>query len=337
MKDCDIYNVRRICVAPMMNWTDRHCRYFHRQLSRHVYLYTEMITSNALLFGNVARHLSFLPQENPIALQLGGSDPDELARCAKLAECWGYNEVNLNCGCPSERAQRGSFGACLMKEATLVANCVKAICDKVSIPVTVKHRTGVDRVDNYGFVRDFVGTVARSGCRVFIVHARNAVLHGLSPKKNREIPELKYDYAYRLKSDFSGFEIIINGGIKTLHEAYKHLRYVDGVMIGREFYYNPYLLAYVDKLFYNPLAPVRTRSEVEQAIVNYVCTEHTRGTYIGAITRHILGLYRDQPGARGWRRILSDQKNLYTGNLHIFDQAHAYIKRQSNQARPHSE
>ncbi|CBW75341.1 NIFR3-like protein [Mycetohabitans rhizoxinica HKI 454] len=219
MTDFNAHRARRICVAPMMDWTDRHCRYFHRQLSRHVYLYTEMVTTGALLFGDVARHLSFTPQEAPIALQLGGSEPDELARCAKLSEQWGYDEVNLNCGCPSERVQRGAFGACLMKEATLVADCVKAMCDAVAVPVTVKHRIGVDAIDDYGFVRDFVGTVAQGGCRVFIVHARNAILKGLSPKENREIPPLKYDYAYRLKRDFPEFEIVINGGIKTLDEG----------------------------------------------------------------------------------------------------------------------
>ncbi|WP_225721684.1 tRNA dihydrouridine(20/20a) synthase DusA [Candidatus Vallotiella sp. (ex Adelges kitamiensis)] len=323
MRYFETHHARRICVAPMMDCTDRHCRYFHRKLSRHVYLYTEMVTSRALLFGNIARHLSIMPEENPIALQLGGSDPGELARCAKLAECWGYDEVNLNCGCPSERVQRGAFGASLMKEATLVANCVQAICDRVTIPITVKHRIGVDEIDNYEFVRDFVGTVAQGGCRVFIVHARNAMLHGLSPKENREIPELKYDYAYRLKRDFSEFEIIINGGIKTLHEAHEHLHYVDGVMIGREFYHNPFLLADVDKFFYNPSAVVRTRSEVEQEMIEYICAEYARGIHISAITRHILGLYRNQPGARKWRRALSDPQKLSTGILHTFDKAYA--------------
>ncbi|UDG83019.1 tRNA dihydrouridine(20/20a) synthase DusA [Candidatus Vallotia lariciata] len=325
MRDFDTNCARRICVAPMMDWTDRHCRYFHRQLSRHVYLYTEMITTSALLFGDIARHLFFMPQENPIALQLGGSEPNELAHCAKLAEWWGYDEINLNCGCPSERVQRNAFGACLMKEATLVTDCVKAICDKVTIPVTVKHRIGVNGVNNYGFVRDFVGTVAQGGCHVFIVHARNAILHGLSPKKNREIPELKYNYAYRLKHDFPKFEIIINGGIKTLHEASTHLRYVDGVMIGRQFYHHPYLLADVDRCFYSPSAAVKTRSTVELAMREYIYAEHARGTYIGAITRHMLGLYRNQPGAKSWRRILSDPQQLSTGNFRILDEAHAQI------------
>ncbi|WP_323072430.1 tRNA dihydrouridine(20/20a) synthase DusA [Mycetohabitans endofungorum] len=325
MTHFDAHRARRICVAPMMDWTDRHCRYFHRQLSRHVYLYTEMVTTGALLFGDVARHLSFMPQEAPIALQLGGSEPDELARCAKLAERWGYDEVNLNCGCPSERVQRGAFGACLMKEATLVADCVKAMCDAVAMPVTVKHRIGVDAIDDYEFVRDFVGTVAQGGCRVFIVHARNAILKGLSPKENREIPPLKYDYAYRLKHDFPEFEIVINGGIKTLDEAREHLHYVDGVMIGREAYHNPFLLADVDRRFYEPSALVRTRGEIEQAMIEYLRAEQARGTYIGAVTRHMLGLYRDQPGARGWRRVLSDHRKLATGDPRIFDEARAML------------
>src|SRR5712664_743369 len=214
---------RRVSVAPMMDWTDRHCRSFHRILTRHTWLYTEMVTTGALLHGDVARHLDFNQEEHPVALQLGGSEPSDLAQCAKLGQQWGYDEINLNCGCPSERVQRGAFGACLMAEPALVADCVKAMRDAVTIDVTVKHRIGIDDVASYDFVRDFVGAVAQAGCDTFIVHARNAVLKGLSPKQNREVPPLKYDFAYRLKQDFPGLEIIVNGGVKTQAEIDLHL------------------------------------------------------------------------------------------------------------------
>ncbi|WP_440130253.1 tRNA dihydrouridine(20/20a) synthase DusA [Trinickia symbiotica] len=318
---------RRVSVAPMMDWTDRHCRYFHRLISRHTWLYTEMVTTGALLFGDVARHLAFTDDEAPVALQLGGSEPEDLARAARLGEQWGYDEINLNCGCPSERVQRGAFGACLMKEPRLVADCVKAMRDAVTtVPVTVKHRIGVDDVEDYAFVRDFVGTVAEAGCRVFIVHARNAILKGLSPKENREIPPLKYDYAYRLKRDFPELEIVINGGIKTLDEVEAHLQHVDGVMLGREAYHNPYLLAEVDKRFYGSDAVAVTRDEVEAGLIAYCATELARGTYLGAITRHALGLHRGVSGSRGWRRVLSDSKRLAAADLSIFDEARAHLR-----------
>jgi tRNA-dihydrouridine synthase A len=316
---------RRVSVAPMMDWTDRHCRSLHRLVSRHTWLYTEMVTTGALLHGDVARHLAFTPDEAPVALQLGGSEPADLARSAKLGEQWGYDEINLNCGCPSERVQRGAFGACLMKEPALVADCVKAMRDAVSIPVTVKHRIGVDEVEDYAFVRDFVGTVAEAGCEVFIVHARNAILKGLSPKENREIPPLKYEYAYRLKRDFPRLEISINGGIKTLDEVEAHLEHVDGVMLGREAYHNPFLLAEVDARFYGAATPLRTREEIEADLIEYARAELARGTYLGAITRHALGLYRGVAGARGWRRVLSDSRRLATGDLAIFDEARAHL------------
>jgi tRNA-dihydrouridine synthase A len=317
---------RRVSVAPMMDWTDRHCRYFHRLISRHTWLYTEMVTTGALLHGDVARHLAFTEEEAPVALQLGGSEPEDLARAAKLGERWGYDEINLNCGCPSERVQRGAFGACLMKEPQLVADGVRAMRDAVSIPVTVKHRIGVDDVEDYAFVRDFVGTVAEAGCDVFVVHARNAILKGLSPKENREIPPLKYDYAYRLKRDFPGLEIIINGGIKTLDEVGEHLRHVDGVMLGREAYHNPFLLADVDARFYGAHGPAKTRDEVEAGLIAYCADELARGTYLGAITRHALGLYRGVAGARGWRRVLSDSKRLTMADLSIFEEARAHLR-----------
>lgn len=317
---------RRVSVAPMMDWTDRHCRSIHRLISRHTWLYTEMVTTGALLHGDVARHLAFSPEEQPVALQLGGSEPADLAKCAKLGEQWGYDEINLNCGCPSERVQRGAFGACLMNEPQLVADCVKAMRDAISIPVTVKHRIGVDAVEDYAFVRDFVGTVADAGCEVFIVHARNAILKGLSPKENREIPPLKYEFAYQLKRDFPHLEISINGGIKTLDEVEEHLKHVDGVMLGREAYHNPYVLANVDARFYGAGNAAPSREEVEAGLIDYACAELARGTYLGSITRHALGLYRGAAGARGWRRVLSDSRRLATGDLTVFDEARTRLR-----------
>jgi tRNA-dihydrouridine synthase A len=234
----------------MLDWTDRHCRYFHRLLSKNALLYTEMVTTGALVHGDVARHLRFDAFEQPVALQLGGSDPADLAHCARLAEEWGYSEINLNCGCPSERVQRGAFGACLMNEPQLVADGVKAMVDVVSVPVTVKHRIGIDQVESYDFVRDFVGCVSQAGCGTFIVHARNAWLKGLSPKDNREIPPLRYDWAYRLKRDFPGLVIVINGGITTTEQVQTHLTQVDGVMLGREAYHNPWWLSQWDDAFF---------------------------------------------------------------------------------------
>lgn len=309
-----------------MDWTDRHCRSIHRLISRNTWLYTEMVTTGALLHGDVPRHLAFSPGEQPVALQLGGSEPADLAKCAKLGEQWGYDEINLNCGCPSERVQRGAFGACLMNEPQLVADSVKAMRDAVSIPVTVKHRIGVDAVEDYAFVRDFVGTVADAGCEVFIVHARNAILKGLSPKENREIPPLKYEYAYQLKRDFPHLEISINGGIKTLDEVETHLQHVDGVMLGREAYHNPYVLANVDARFYGDTHAALLREEVEARLIDYARQEVARGTYLGSITRHALGLYRGEAGARGWRRLLSDSKRLATGDLAIFDEARTHLR-----------
>ncbi|MFT4504343.1 tRNA dihydrouridine(20/20a) synthase DusA [Caballeronia sp. 15711] len=317
---------RRVSVAPMMDWTDRHCRSFHRILTKHTWLYTEMVTTGALLHGDVARHLAFTPGEAPVALQLGGSEPADLARSAKLGEQWGYDEINLNCGCPSERVQRGAFGACLMNEPQLVADCVKAMRDVVSIPVTVKHRIGVDAVEDYAYVRDFVGTVADAGCEVFIVHARNAILKGLSPKENREIPPLKYEYAYQLKRDFPHLEISINGGIKTLDEVEEHLKHVDGVMLGREAYHNPYVLAGVDSRFYGADTPLLSREEAEASLIDYARQEVARGAFLGGITRHALGLYRGVAGARGWRRVLSDGRRLATGDMTIFDEARTHLR-----------
>jgi tRNA-dihydrouridine synthase A len=280
----------------MMDWTDRHCRFFLRQVNSSVRLYTEMITTGALIHGDVPRHLAFSEEEHPVALQLGGSEPDELARCAKLGEQYGYGEINLNIGCPSERVQRGAFGACLMAEPRLVAQCVSAIRARVKIPVTVKHRIGLDRTEDYGFLRDFVGTVAEAGCRTFVVHARNAVLKGLSPKENREIPPLRYDYVYRLKGDFPQLEIVINGGITTLQEIDLHLKTVDGVMLGRAAYHNPWLL--VD--------PGKTRAEVVHRMKEYCERQRDPSFSLRNVTRHMLGLYHGHRRARLWRRMLSD-------------------------------
>jgi len=295
----------RFCVAPMMDWTDRHCRYFHRQLTRRARLYTEMVTTGALLHGDQSRHLDFDPAERPLALQLGGSEPDELARCARLGERWGYDEINLNCGCPSKRVQRGAFGACLMAEPQLVADCVRAMRDAVSIPVTVKHRIGIDRIEDYGFVRDFVGRLHDAGCVVFIVHARNAWLKGLSPKENREVPPLRHDVVERLAADFPDTAFVLNGGLVTLIQAQQSLQTLAGVMLGRAAYHDPYLLAGVDSQLFGDAA-VPGRAEVVAAMSDYLHRQAAASVPPRAILRHMLGLYHGQPGARNWRRMLSD-------------------------------
>jgi len=303
-------NPWRICVAPMLDWTDRHCRYFHRLLSQHTRLYSEMVTTGALLHGDVARHLRFDAAEHPLALQLGGSEPSELAQAARLAVQWGYDEVNLNCGCPSPRVQRGAFGACLMNEPNLVADCIKAMQDAVSIPVTVKHRIGLGHCEDYAVARDFVGTVAEADCRVFIVHARNAWLEGLSPKENRDIPPLRYDVVAQLKHDFPHLTIVINGGIRTEDEVLTQLEQVDGVMVGREAYHNPWWLAQWDAAWFGA-APrhLLTRAQIEQEMVAYMEREaHTHGTPWYAIARHMLGLRNGLPGARHWRQVWSNHR-----------------------------
>src|SRR6478752_4154417 len=299
----------RFCTAPMMDWTDRHCRYFLRQISRHALLYTEMVTAPALMHGDVPRHLDFDPREHPLALQLGGSDPSMLAQAAKLGERWGYDEINLNCGCPSERVQTGSFGACLMAEPALVADCVRAMRDAVDLPVTVKHRIGLDANEGYAFVRDFVGTVADAGCNVFIVHARNAVLKGLSPKENREVPPLRYEFVHRLKRDFPALTIAVNGGITTGEQTAGQLEHVDGVMIGREAYHNPWWLAQWDAEFFGEPPNGLTRESVEESMCDYMARETAaHGTPWSNIARHMLGLRNGLPGARRWRQVWSDHR-----------------------------
>ncbi|WP_398497908.1 tRNA dihydrouridine(20/20a) synthase DusA [Variovorax sp.] len=299
----------RVSVAPMMDWTDRHCRYLHRLLSRHALLYTEMMTTGALVHGDVPRHLRFNAEEHPLALQLGGSEPADLAHCAKLGEQWGYDEINLNCGCPSERVQRGAFGACLMNEPRLVADCVKAMVDASSVPVTVKHRIGIDKIESYEFVRDFVGQVSEAGCGTFIVHARNAWLKGLSPKQNREIPPLRYALVHRLKHDFPALKFSINGGITLNAQVHEHLRLLDGVMVGREAYHNPWWLAEWDAEFFGAAPSERTREEVETLMCDYMVREAAEhGTPWSNIARHMLGLRNGLPGARRWRQVWSDHR-----------------------------
>ena len=301
----------RLSVAPMMDWTDRHCRHLHRLITRRARLYTEMVTTGALLHGDVPRHLDFDPAEHPLALQLGGSEPEDLAHCARLAQRWGYDEINLNCGCPSERVQRGAFGACLMAEPALVGDCVAAMREAVDLPVTVKHRIGVDRVESYDFVRDFVGTVAeRGGCQVFIVHARNAWLQGLSPKENREIPPLRHAFVHRLALDFPHLVFVVNGGITQPQQVADQLAHVDGVMVGREAYHNPWSMAEWDVRFLAaPADQVSSREEVEESMVGYMEREHAvRGTPWRQIARHMLGLRNGLPGARRWRQVWSDHR-----------------------------
>ena len=299
----------RLAVAPMMDWTDRHCRFFHRQISRRTRLYTEMVTTGALIHGDQPRHLDFDPAEHPVALQIGGSEPADLAACARQAERWGYDEVNLNCGCPSERVQRGSFGACLMAEPQLVADGVAAMRDAVSIPVTVKHRIGIDRTEDYGFVRDFVGTVSSAGCTVFVVHARNAWLQGLSPKENREVPPLRHDFVHRLKHDFPGLTIVVNGGIADEDAIAGQLAAVDGVMVGRHAYHHPWAMAGWDHAFFGDPAGHAGRAGVEDAMVAYMEREQAaRGQPWARIARHMMGLWNGTPGARRWRQVWSDHR-----------------------------
>ncbi len=312
---------RRFSVAPMMDWTDRHCRYFLRLLSSRALLYTEMVTTGALLNGDHERFLRHDETEHPLALQLGGSVPADLAACAKMAQEAGYDEVNLNVGCPSDRVQNNMIGACLMGHPALVADCVKAMRDAVSIPVTVKHRIGINGRDSYAELCDFVGQVREAGCRSFTVHARIAILEGLSPKENRDIPPLRYEVAAQLKADFPDLEIVLNGGIKTMEECHAHLRTFDGVMLGREAYHNPYLLADVDQQLFGSTAPVISRSEALARLRPYVAGHVAAGGSMHHITRHILGLGQGFPGARKFRQLLSVDIHKSKDPLALLDQA----------------
>ena len=315
----------RFCVAPMMDWTDRHDRVFLRQLSKHALLYTEMVTSAALKHGDAQYLLQHSEGEHPVALQLGGSKPVELAEAAALAERSGYDEINLNVGCPSDRVQSGAFGACLMAEPELVGKCVSSMMTSVSLPVTIKCRIGIDDRDSQRELEDFIGTVADAGCDTFIVHARKAILSGLSPKENREIPPLKYDSVFAVKQAFPELSIIINGGIKTLEDAESLLKKTDGVMLGREAYQNPFILNEVDAVFFGTATNVQTRTETLQKFMPYIEQELERGTPLHHMTRHILGLYKGQKGGKNFRRHLSENSYKKTADIGVLLDAISYV------------
>lgn len=297
---------RRVCIAPMMDWTDRHCRYFLRLITQHAVLYSEMVHARAIIHGDKHRLLDFNEEEHPVALQLGGSDPTELAMAAKIGAEWGYDEINLNVGCPSDRVQSGQFGACLMLEPTRVHDCIAAMQDAVDVPVTVKCRIGIDKEESYDFLTHFINAVAKSGCDTFIIHARNAWLKGLSPKENREIPPLRYEYVYQLKRDFPQLEIIINGGIKEHTEIASHLSYVDGVMLGRKAYHEPYFLAEVDALYYGNNAAIISYESIVKKLLPYLESEIKKGVPLKYMLRHFIGLYHGQVRAKQWRRLLTE-------------------------------
>ncbi|MFC4352895.1 tRNA dihydrouridine(20/20a) synthase DusA [Fodinicurvata halophila] len=311
----------RLSVAPMMDWTDRHCRTFHRLLSRHALLYTEMVTTGAILYGDAERHLAFDPVERPVALQLGGSDPAALAESAAAGESYGYDEINLNVGCPSDRVQNGRFGACLMAEPDLVARCVAAMKAATALPVTVKTRIGVDARDSYEELCDFVARVAGGGCETFIIHARKAWLQGLSPKENREIPPLSYETVYRLKADFPELRIVLNGGVVDLEAVEGHLAQVDGVMLGRAAYKEPWVLAEVDRRIFGDETPALTREDIARQLAGYLHRQQQEGVPPRAVTRHVLGLFNGQPGARRWRQVLSDARRLDSAGADIIEEA----------------
>ncbi len=324
---------RKISIAPMMDWTDRHDRYFLRLISRHALLYTEMVTTGALIYGDAHRHLRYNDGEHPVALQLGGSNPDDLARACDIANTYNYDEINLNCGCPSDRVQNGAFGACLMATPDIVANCIRAMISASNAPVTVKNRIGIDDQEDYPSLKRFVETVANAGCKTFIVHARKAWLNGLSPKENREVPPLKYDLVYQLKQDFPELEIIINGGIKTLDETESHLAHVDGVMIGREAYQNPYVLADIDARFYSKDAPPRTRHQVVEAMLPYIEAHLSEPhAMLGHVTRHMLGLFQGMRGAKQWRRYISENAHRKGADANIVREALALVAEQPDEA-----
>ena len=315
----------RFAVAPMLDWTTRHCRYFHRQFSRHALLYTEMVTTQAIIHAKYD-HLDFDVAENPVALQLGGSDPKQLQLCAQLAQQRGYQEINLNVGCPSDRVQNGMFGACLMAKAELVAECVEQMQSAVHIPVTVKTRIGIDDFDSYDFLCDFVQKVHQAGCQEFIVHARKAWLSGLSPKQNREIPPLNYERVYQLKQDFPHLLISINGGIKTLEEMQHHLQHVDGVMVGREAYQNPALLGHIDHALFDANAPIITPRQAVENMFPYIEQQLSQGVYLNHIVRHMLGAFQHCKGARQWRRYLSENAYKAGAGIDVVETALGFVE-----------
>ena len=318
-------NNHRFSIAPMMDWSDHNCRYFWRLLTKQALLYTEMVTTGALIHGDRKRFLHFNREEHPVALQLGGSDPKDLARCARWAQEWGYDEVNINCGCPSDRVQSGMFGACLMGKPDLVADCVKAMMDSCDIPVTVKHRIGIDHMESYEQLLAFIEPVAVAGCSVFIVHARKAWLQGLSPKENREIPPLNYPWVYQLKKDFPHLTIVVNGGIQTIEECQTHLDHVDGVMLGREAYQNPWMLAQVDEALFGMDSPLKSRDDVIAELLPFAEQHLAQGGQLNHITRHILGLYQGIPGARKFRRHLSENAYKKEAGIRILAEAYALV------------
>ncbi|HSW70332.1 MAG TPA: tRNA dihydrouridine(20/20a) synthase DusA [Gammaproteobacteria bacterium] len=314
---------RKISIAPMMDFTDRHDRYFLRLISPHVLLYTEMLTTNALIHGDYKRLLAFDSFEHPLALQLGGSEPDKLAHCARLGEDSGFDEINLNVGCPSDRVKAGRFGACLMLEPALVGDCIAAMRNAANIPVTVKCRIGVDHEDSYQALKHFIQTVRGAGCEIFIIHARKAWLNGLSPKQNREIPPLQYDTVHAIKKDFPDLTIILNGGIKRVSEIKEQLNFVDGVMIGREAYSNPYILAEISKEIFS--FEMSVREEVIEKFIPYIEQQLKNNVKLSSMTRHILGLYQGQKGARMWRRYLSENAHRSNAGVNIIKEALQYV------------
>ena len=320
----------RLSIAPMLDVTDRHARYFYRLLAPKALLYTEMVTTGALIHGDVKRHLQFNIEEYPVALQLGGSEPEDLAHCAKLGQQWGYDEINLNCGCPSERVQKGAFGACLMAEVDLVADCLKAMQDAVSVPVTVKHRLGLDYNDDYGFVRDFVGTlIQKSDTRIFIAHARNAVLKGLSPKDNREIPPLRYEWVTQLRQDFPEARFILNGGLSDVEQMYHQAQAFEGIMVGRAAWHEPYRIREVSRLLWPEVNHVQI-DDIIQAIYDYAIVQRQEGVPLRFIMKPLLGLFNGQKGARLWRQSLSNAQELNKGHPELLLKSYEHFKNMSH-------
>jgi tRNA-dihydrouridine synthase A len=322
----------RLTVAPMMDWTDRHCRVFHRLLAPHARLYTEMVHAQAVIHGDRERLLGFDPVEHPVALQLGGSDPAHLAQATRIGADWGYDEVNLNVGCPSDRVQAGRFGACLMREPSLVAECIAAMAAVSPVPVTVKCRLGVDEMDDYAVFRDFIDTVAAAGCRMFVVHARKAWLQGLSPKENREIPPLRHEWVHRLKRERSDLRILINGGLATVEDSVAALAHVDGVMIGRAAYHEPYRLHLMDRAMFTPALPPVSRADLLRSLLPYVEACRARGVAVKHITRHLLGLFHAQPGGRAFRQVLSEGAPRTDAGWELIERALAMTEREERAA-----
>ena len=316
----------RVCIAPMMTHTDRHFRYFLRLISKHVYLYTEMITTGSIIYGKQYDRLEYSDAEHPLALQLGGNDPQDLSACAGIAEQYGYDEINLNIGCPSDRVKNGAFGACLMAHPERVADCVATIKSRVSLPVTVKTRTGIDDMDSYEHLYRFIETVAAAGCGTFIIHARKAILSGLSPRQNREIPPLNYDTVYRIKDDFPQLEIIINGGVTSFEQGLDHLQRLDGIMIGRAVCNNPYMLADADRIFFNDDTKSHGRTDILKQYMDYIDSRLAEGDPLHQLSRHILGLFQGQPGAKRWRRHLSENIHNRDSGLEVIEDAFQFIR-----------